>query len=143
MNVPFTLPDWLPWWVPLVLLLPALVYALAFLFMPFSVIGLKTRMEALEGRIDDLHHEIGQVLLRMPATAQEMDFEEVYAPRVQPVQRPPAPARAENPRPPQAAYHEPLDDRPPPSPNTRPIRATVEPHVARAARAEPHLDRRR
>ena len=41
MTLPFTLPDWVPWWVPLVVMIPALLYALAFLFMPFSVIGLK------------------------------------------------------------------------------------------------------
>ena len=41
MNVPFILPDWMPWWVPMVLLVPALLYALAFLFMPFSVLGVK------------------------------------------------------------------------------------------------------
>ena len=49
-----TLPDWVPWWVPLVLLLPALLYGLAFLFMPFSVIGLKSRMEAIEARLAGL-----------------------------------------------------------------------------------------
>ena len=30
------------------LLVPALLYALAFLFMPFSVIGVKSRLEVIE-----------------------------------------------------------------------------------------------
>ena len=49
MNTLFAFPDWVPWWVPMVLLVPALLYALAFLFMPFSVLGVKTRLEVIEG----------------------------------------------------------------------------------------------
>jgi hypothetical protein len=48
MTMPFVLPDWVPWWVPLVLIVPALLYALAFVFMPFSVLGVKPRLEAIE-----------------------------------------------------------------------------------------------
>ena len=48
MNTLFAFPDWVPWWVPMVLLVPALLYALAFLFMPFSVLGVKTRLEVIE-----------------------------------------------------------------------------------------------
>lgn len=54
MTLPFTLPDWLPWWVPILFLVPALLYALAFLFMPFSVIGVKSRLEAVEARLDEI-----------------------------------------------------------------------------------------
>ena len=54
MTLPFTLPDWLPWWVPIVLLVPALLYVLAFLFMPFSVIGVKSRLEVIEARLDEI-----------------------------------------------------------------------------------------
>ncbi|MEA2741630.1 MAG: hypothetical protein QOG25_1, partial [Acetobacteraceae bacterium] len=56
-----TLPDWVPWWVPLVLLVPALLYALAFLFMPFSVLGVKTRLEVMEARLDEIQQEIRQL----------------------------------------------------------------------------------
>ena len=41
MTLPFTLPDWVPWWVSLVVLVPVILLGLAFLFMPFSVFGLK------------------------------------------------------------------------------------------------------
>ena len=30
MNTLITFPDWVPWWVPMVLIVPALLYALAF-----------------------------------------------------------------------------------------------------------------
>ena len=55
MTLPFALPDWLPWWVPIVLLVPLLLYALAFLFMPFSVIGVKSRLELIEARLDEIY----------------------------------------------------------------------------------------
>ncbi len=45
MTLPFTLPDWLPWWVPLLLLVPALLYAMLLLAMPFNVFGVKGRLE--------------------------------------------------------------------------------------------------
>ena len=68
MTLPFTLPDWLPWWVPIVLLVPALLYALAFLFMPFSVIGVKSRLEVIEARLDEIQGEIRHLALRLPET---------------------------------------------------------------------------
>ena len=48
MNLPVTLPDWMPWWLALLILLPACLYALALLAMPFSVLGLKTRLASVE-----------------------------------------------------------------------------------------------
>jgi len=69
MTLPFTLPDWMPWWVPILLLVPAILYALAVLFMPFSVIGVKGRLEAIEARLDEIQGEIRSLVLRMPETA--------------------------------------------------------------------------
>ncbi len=131
MNLPFTLPDWLPWWVPLVLLVPVLLYALAFLFMPFSVIGLKSRLEVIDARLDEIQNEIRHLALRMPEAAQHVDFDEIYAPqpRAEPtlrtaeLDRPPIPPSAHELEP-----EHPHPDRPPPSPNARP------------ARREPRLD---
>jgi len=83
--LPFALPDWLPWWVPLLLLVPALLYALAFLFMPFSVIGVKGRLDVIEARLDEIQGEIRSLSLRLrePGATdyRGADFEEVYAPR--------------------------------------------------------------
>ncbi len=143
MTLPFALPDWLPWWVPLLLLLPALLYALAFLFMPFSVIGVKSRLEIIEARLDELQHEIRHLALRLPAGSREADFEEVYAPR--PVERrPPAEPMIARPPIPPAAYELPEDnqpeDRPAPPPNLRPIRRADPPPASRPPRSEPRLN---
>src|SRR5437764_10702325 len=80
MTLPFTLPDWLPWWLPIVLLVPALLYALAFLFMPFSVIGVKSRLEVIEARLDQIQGEIRHLSLRLPAAPRAADYDEIYAP---------------------------------------------------------------
>jgi hypothetical protein len=110
MTLPFTVPDWLPWWVPIVLLVPALLYALAFLFMPFSVIGVKSRLEVIEARLDEIQGEIRHLSLRLPEVSRAADYDEIYAPdpstearRVPPVMtRPPIPP----------ASHELLDRQP-------------------------------
>ena len=125
MTLPFTLPAWLPWWVPVLLLIPVLLYALAFLFMPFSVIGVKSRLEALEVRLDEIQNEIRHLALRMPELAQQVDFEEIYAPepRMEPVlhpqTRPPIPPAAHDLEPEDEA---PLTDHVPPPPSARPVR---------------------
>jgi hypothetical protein len=139
-----TLPEWVPWWVPLVLLVPALLYGLAFLFMPFSVLGVKTRLEVMEARLDEIQQEIRHLALRLPMGPREVDFEDVYAPAQQARQRdasvsdrppiPPAPQdlyRNDSPR-----------ERPAPSPNMRPG-GRQEPVVVRQDRAEPRLRPRR
>lgn len=124
MTLPFALPDWLPWWVPLVLLIPALLYLLAFLFMPFSVIGVKGRLDALEARLDEIHHELRLLTLRLPETGRQVDYEEIYHPEpAEPSRRPPVVARP--PIPPAAHELEngvPGTDRPAPPPHTRPTR---------------------
>ena len=78
------LPDWLPWWVPLVLLVPTALWALSFLFMPFSVFGVKSRLEVIEARLDEIQNEIRHVALRLPAGGLPgPDYDEVYPPRMQ------------------------------------------------------------
>lgn len=145
MTLPFALPDWVPWWLPLVLLLPALLYALAFLFMPFSVIGVKSRLEVIEARLDELQNEIRHLALRLPAASRETDFEDIYAPR--PVERRAKEPQATRPPIPPAAYDLPednppepeIDDRPPPSAHARPVRRAEAPPV-RQARSEPRVN---
>jgi hypothetical protein len=131
MNLPFPVPDWLPWWALLLVVVPALLYALAFLFMPFSVIGVKGRIDVLEARLDEIQHEIRHLSLRMPEPGQPVDYDDVYEPQRH---EPPAIQRAAtNARPPipPAPYelngHVPAD-RPPSPPNARP------------GRREPRLD---
>jgi hypothetical protein len=127
MNLPFALPDWLPWWVPVVLLVPVLLYALAFLFMPFSVIGVKGRLDVIDARLDEIQNEIRHLALRMPEGAHQVDFDEIYAPepRAEPVlntassARPPIPPAAHEL---EAEEEEPRLDRAPPPPSSRPHR---------------------
>lgn len=80
MNLPFPIPDWLPWWGVLLIVVPALLYALAFLFMPFSVIGVKARLDVLEARLDEIQHEIRHLSLRMPEPGPPVDYRDVYEP---------------------------------------------------------------
>jgi len=65
MTLPFALPDWLPWWVPIVLIVPALLYLLALLVMPFAVLGVKSRLDAIDLRLDEIQGEIRSLSLRM------------------------------------------------------------------------------
>jgi hypothetical protein len=80
MDLPFTLPDWLPPWLFLLLALPVLLYALVFLIMPFSVFGVKARLEALEAQLDAIHEDL-RYLSNRPLTqttrimADEQDFD--------------------------------------------------------------------
>ena len=70
-NLPFSLPDWLPGWVLLLLALPVLLYLLAFLLMPFSVFGVKARIESLEAQIElaarGFAHHVGACIRRAAA----------------------------------------------------------------------------
>ena len=98
MNLPFDLPTWLPWWVPLVILIPILLWLLAFLLVPFSVIGVKSRIDGLEARLDEIHADLRTLVLRTPESVQAVDFDEVYTPPAPPpppqeriIRRPPIP----------------------------------------------------
>jgi hypothetical protein len=147
-----SLPAWLPWWVPLVLLLPTLLWALSFLFMPFSVFGVKSRLEAIEARLDEIQNEMRHIAARLPASgAPGGDYDDMFPPRM-PEPRPPERVLSRPPIPP--ARHElytvrepdppgepVLEDRPPPPPNARPARRGEAP--GRPQRTEPRLDWRR
>ena len=69
MNLPFTLPDWLPTWAFLILALLALLYLFAFLLMPFSVFGVKARLEAMESQLEAVQEELRALSNRSPGLA--------------------------------------------------------------------------
>jgi hypothetical protein len=82
MNLPFTLPDWMPGWAFLLLALPALLWFLAFLLVPFSVFGVKARLEALEAQIDSMHEDLRVMAMRasgaLPPAPRNLDsYDEV------------------------------------------------------------------
>jgi hypothetical protein len=111
--MPFTLalPEWLPAWVPVVVLVLLLLWFLVFLFVPFSVLGVKGRLESLELRLDEIHAELRNLSARIPPPVQARRreatvFDESYAmpPGVPPIPpepvavplRPPIPPAAED-----------------------------------------------
>jgi hypothetical protein len=144
MNTLIAFPDWVPWWVPMVLIVPALLYGLAFLFMPFSVLGVKTRLEVIEGRLDEIQQEIRHLALRLPVGPREVDFEDVYAPIQRPSRRePPMSDRPPIPPAPQDLHEDGAPrERPATPPTMRPTRRQ-EPVIVRPQRSEPRLDGRR
>ncbi len=118
-----SLPDWLPWWVPMAVLVPGLLYLLVFLVMPFSVFGVKARLEAIEVRLDEIQGEIRSLVLRMPELrGRGQDWTDLPPPI--------APARADDNRP----VRPPI----PPAPVLAPRRPPLEPPtLERSHRAPP------
>jgi hypothetical protein len=113
----------LPDWTGLVLLVAMGVSVLAFLAMPFSVFGVKSRLESIEAELADLRAEI-RTLARLPAgvsaAARGPAIEEDWAP---------PPARTAG-----RVVEEPRLTPPVPPPAARAERP------ARPGRAEPRLD---
>ena len=62
----FSLPDWVPWWAQLLLLIAGVLITMTFVMMPFSVFGLKSRLEAIEARMDEIQGEIRTLAHRLP-----------------------------------------------------------------------------
>lgn len=56
----------LPEWSGLVILLLGLLFVLAFVMMPFSVFGTKSRLDAIEAQLDEVQQEIRSLALRLP-----------------------------------------------------------------------------
>ncbi len=56
----------LPEWSGLIILCVLLLMVIAFLAMPFSVFGLKSRLDALETQLDEIQSEIRSLALRLP-----------------------------------------------------------------------------
>jgi len=68
MTSPIAFPDWVPPWAQLLVLIVGILLVLAFLMMPFSVFGLKSRLEGVEARLDEIQGEIRALALRLPET---------------------------------------------------------------------------
>lgn len=60
-----TIPG-LPGWSGLVVLVLLALVGLAYLLMPFSVFGLKARLEAVEAQLDEIQAELRSLTQRMP-----------------------------------------------------------------------------
>jgi hypothetical protein len=57
------IPGSVPWWLLLIAIIPLGLYVLMLLAMPFSVFGVKSRLEAIEAKLDDMHADIRSVAL--------------------------------------------------------------------------------
>jgi len=76
MPIPFSFPDWMPWWLQLLVVVLGILLGLAFLFMPFSVFGVKSRLEAVEARLDEIQGEIRSLALRLPEPGRGAGFDD-------------------------------------------------------------------
>ncbi len=133
MTLPFALPDWVPWWVSIVVIVPVVLFALAFLLMPFSVFGVKGRLEAVEARLDEIQGEIRSLALRLPERAMHVEFDRhPDEPEIRRWAEPARPPIPPAPRPPTRLAE---SERPAPPPTRR-----VDP--TRGSRSEPRFDPR-
>jgi hypothetical protein len=98
MSTPFSFPDWVPWWAQLLLLIVAIMLGLAFALMPFSVFGVKSRLDTLEARLDEIQGEIRSLSLRLPEPTRRAAYDDepaiAPAPRTAATPRPPIPPAA-------------------------------------------------
>jgi len=115
-----TIPG-LPDWAGLVVLGVLVVVALAYLLMPFSVFGVKGRLDAIEAQLDEIQTEIRTLALRLPepGRGRRPPVEDDWA-------EPPVTARRAEPEPP------PRVTPPVPPPATWP--------ESRTGRSEPRVD---
>jgi disintegrin/metalloproteinase domain-containing protein 1 len=145
----FGFPDWVPWWVQLLVLIGGILIALAFMLMPFSVFGLKSRLDVIDARLDEIQGEIRVLALRLQEAPRRPVYEENPVP-VAPSAYP-TPAQSSPTQSPPAQSLPTQSTRPPPASWTpdgvarRPIGAVPqtlrqEPALSRP-RAEPRLDR--
>ncbi len=101
-------PAGLPDWVGLAALLVLALVALAYLLMPFSVFGVKGRLDAIEAQLDELQTEIRTLALRLPepSRTRRPPVEDDWAEPPPPARRDPEPPppRATPPVPPPPAW---------------------------------------
>ncbi len=136
MTLPFTLPDWMPPWLQLLVVVAGALLALALAIMPFSVFGVKARLEGLEARLDEIQGEIRSLSLRLPEPNRGPYDEPAVLRASAPMREPPP--RPQPPIPPASWEVEPA--REPVSPT---LRAAARVGEAARERSEPRLSRPR
>ncbi len=99
-------PPGLPDWTGLVALGVLALVALAYLLMPFSVFGLKGRLDSIEARLDEIQTELRTLALRQsePGRARRAPVEEDWAEPPAALRRAEPEPRATPPVPPPAAW---------------------------------------
>ena len=126
MQLPFEFPDWVPWWVQTLLVVAGVLFALAFLLMPFATFGVKSRLDSRQLHLDALGVELRSLSLRLPDRGVSRDLATDWT---DPVPEPVPP-------------HDALPSRPPipPAPRTRDVVPDL-PGRPAARRTEPRFDR--
>jgi hypothetical protein len=132
MQSPLAFPDWVPPWAQLLLLIIGILLGLAFLLMPFSVFGVKSRLEAVEARLDEIQNEIRSLALRLPEPGRRTSYDDEPVLRAAPPQpdrmtRPPIPPAAWSPDEPRR----PIGTSAPPRPDQDASRPRLEPRIDR------------
>ncbi len=92
-----TIPG-LPGWTGLLAALALALLVLCFLVMPFSVFGLKSRLESIEAQLDEVQAELRAISARLadgPRRPMVMDDLEMPSPPRTNDSRPPSTGRAE------------------------------------------------
>jgi len=134
MNAFLSLPDWAPGWLGPVLVILGALFALAFLLMPFTVFSLKSRLEQIELKLEDIHADLQA--LAAPGSAARAAYawpEPAAAKPVAPAERipahppiPPAPPRYQ---PERAPIERPASVRAPVDPSREEPRRRAEPKL--------------
>lgn len=88
-----TLPG-MPPWTGLAALLLLLLLGFTFLVMPFSVFGVKSRLEAMEVQLDEMHAELRGLSARLGEAPRRMVMDELEMP-ARPTDRPGSSGRSE------------------------------------------------
>ena len=134
MTLPFDFPDWMPWWLQLLVVVVGALVALALAMMPFSVFGVKSRLETIETQLDEVQAELRALVMRLPEPGRE-PYDAPALLRAAAPREPPRPA-APPPIPPASWEAEPpLEVRSPT------LRAAARVGEAARERAEPRLGR--
>jgi len=133
MTMPFTFPDWMPWWLQLLTVVVVLLLGLALVVMPFSVFGVKSRLETIEARLDEIQSEIRSLAQRLPEPGRE-PYTQAPILRASPPLREPSPRDA---APRELSGREPIRAAPPIPPaswEAEPAREAISPTLRAAAR---------
>lgn len=95
MPLPFALPDGLPSWVIGLGIAIGALYLLVLLAMPFSVFGVKARLDGIEARLEEIQEDLRIIALRLPEAGAAPPIAPRRAEEVPPEPPPSRPTRAE------------------------------------------------
>lgn len=134
-------PEWIPWWAQLTVIVIVAIFAICFLLMPFSVFGIKGRLNYLDNQMEDIQAQLRILLKRIPDARDRLEFkvqptqhgveeQQVYTPVPSRAQEKPASAVETSPRNRQTRFD------PPEHVQSQPVRSYVQELTPPAAQQE-------